>query len=144
MTTLTLKQANEIIEATLTAARAKKLPPIGVAVLDAGGHLKAFQAEDGLSFLRVRITQAKAWGSLGLGVHSTQIAERYNKGGMDAGFIQSLFTMSNGQVVPLPGGVLVRDADGDVVGAVGVSGADPKDDEASAKAGISAAGWNSD
>lgn len=144
MTTLTLKQANRIIEETLTAARTSKLPPIGVAVLDAGGHLKAFQAEDGLSFLRVRVTQAKAWGSLGLGVPSTQIAERYNKGGMDAGFILSLFAMSSGQVVPLPGGVLVRDADGSIVGAVGVSGAAPNDDEASAKAGISAAGWQSD
>jgi len=144
VTQLTLKYANHIITEILASARVMQLPPVGVAVLDAGGHLKALQIEDGLAFLRIRVCQAKAWGSLGLGVDSAKIGERYLQGGMNPGFIDSLNALCGGQAVPLPGGVLIHDRTGVIAGAVGVSGAAPEDDEACAKAGLSAAGWKTE
>lgn len=132
---ITLVQANLVIDAALARARELALPPVGVAVLDPGGHLKAVQIEDGLNFLRVRVCQAKAWGALGLGVDSSKIAARYESGGPNPGFIDSLNAMSGGNVVPLAGGLLLRDPDGSIVGAIGVSGAAPEEDEVSAAAG---------
>ena len=136
MTTLPLSIANQIIDSALTKARELNLPPIGCAVLDAGGHLKAFQAQDGLAFARVLVCQAKAWGSLGVGVDSEQIAERYVSGGANPGFINALNAMTGGKVVPLAGGVLIRDRDDVIVGAVGVSGAKPEEDAICARAGV--------
>ena len=138
MNYLTLNIANKIIAAALAKARDIGLPPIGCAVLDAGGHLKAFQAEDGLAFARVHVCQAKAWGSLGVGTDSDKIAERYMSGGPNPGFINALNAMTGGKVVPLAGGVLIRNDDGEIIGAVGVSGAKPEEDELCARAGIEA------
>ncbi len=132
---ITLEQANAVAAAALTKARKLKLPPIGVAVLDNGGHLKIFLAEDGLNFLRVKVCHAKAWGALGLGVDSDKIAERYESGGPNPGFINALNAMSGGNVVPLRGGVLLYDDQQQLIGAVGVSGALPEQDEACARAG---------
>lgn len=137
---ISLQQSNAIIEAALAWARELGLPPIGVAVLDAGGHLKAFQAEDGLNFLRVRVCQAKAWGALGLGIGSDKIAERYESGGPNPGFIDALNALSGGNVIPLRGGLLIRAREGALIGAVGVSGALPEQDEDCARAGIEALG----
>ncbi len=142
MKTLNLKIANQIIEAALAKARAMELPPMGCAVLDPGGHLKAFQGEDGLAFVRVHVCQAKAWGSLGIGVDSDKIAERYVAGGPNPGFINALNAMTGGKVVPLAGGVLIRNSDGEIVGAVGVSGAKPEEDEICARAGIESVNTN--
>jgi len=136
--TVTLKQANMIIESALAKARELRLPPVGCAVLDAGGHLKAFQAEDGLSFVRVLVCRGKAWGSLGMGVDSAKLAERYMSGGANPGFIDALNAMTGGNVVPLAGGVLVRNSAGEVIAAVGVSGAKPEQDEVCALAGAAA------
>jgi uncharacterized protein GlcG (DUF336 family) len=136
MKRLTLNLANQIIAAALAKARALQLPPIGCAVLDAGGHLKAFQAEDGLAFARVLVCQGKAWGSLGVGADSIRIAERYVSGGANPGFIDALNAMTGGKVVPLAGGVLIRNAGGEILGAVGVSGAKPEEDEVCARAGV--------
>ncbi len=138
MNRLTLKIANDIVAATLAKARDLNLPPIGCAVLDPGGHLKAFQAEDGLAFARIHVCQGKAWGSLGVGVDSDKIAERYVSGGPNPGFINALNAMTGGKVVPLAGGVLIRSNDGEILGAVGVSGAKPEEDETCARAGIEA------
>lgn len=140
---LTLEQANKLIEATLSMAREMNLPPVAVAVLDAGGHLKSLQREDGVSFLRVQVCQAKAWGALGMDVDSRDIAERYTQGLQQQGFVNALNAMTNGGLIPLPGGVLIRDEAGEVVGAVGVSGAVSDDDEICAKAGIDAIGLKS-
>ena len=141
MNRLTLDTANQIIHAALAKAREMNLPPVGCAVLDAGGHLKAFQAEDGLAFARVHVCQAKAWGSLGVGVDSNKIAERYVSGGPNPGFINALNAMTGGKVVPLAGGVLIRNSDGEIVGAAGISGAKPEEDEACARAGVDAIDW---
>jgi len=140
MTELTLKQANALINATHSMARQLNLPPVAVAVLDTGGHLKALQREDGVSFLRVRISQAKAWGALGLAADSRQIAERYEQDELQRGFINALNAMSGGGLIPLPGGVLIRDKSGQILGAVGVAGAASDKDEACALAGIEAIG----
>jgi uncharacterized protein GlcG (DUF336 family) len=144
MSELTLEQANRIIAATLAKARELKLPPLGVAVLDAGGHLIAFQRQDGLSYLRVRIAQAKAWGSLAMGTHSRNLAERFASGTTQQGFFGALQGLAGGQVVPVAGGVLVRegsDGKGAMLGAVGVSGARSEEDETCAVAGIQSAGY---
>lgn len=138
---LPLETATTIIRATLAKARELNLAPVGVAVLDAGGHLVALQREDGLSYLRVRVCQGKAWGALAMGTHSRHLAERQAQGPNQQGFMGALNAMSGGQVVALPGGVLIRDADDNLLGAVGVSGAASEDDETCAAAGIEAAGY---
>lgn len=140
MEQLTLQLANDLIRITLENARSKKMPPIAVAVLDSGAHLKALQREDGVSFLRVQISQAKAWGALGMGVDSKQIASRYLKDDQQRGFINAVNAMSGGQLIPLPGGVLLRNGEGQVIGAVGAAGGESSDDEACVVAAINAVG----
>ena len=140
MPELTLGQAGQLIAATLSMARELDLPPVCVAVLDTGGHLKSLQREDGVSFLRVQICQAKAWGALGLATDSSHIAERYRQDELQQGFINALNAMSGGRMIPLPGGVLIHDPSGQILGAVGVAGAASDKDEACALAGIRAIG----
>ena len=79
MSGLSLQQANELIDEVLRCARDKAMPPIAVAVLDSGAHLKAFQREDGVSFLRSQIAQAKAWGALAMACDTRLLAERYRQ-----------------------------------------------------------------
>lgn len=133
---LTLSQANLIVNAALAKARELNLPPIGCAVLDAGGHLKAFQAEDGLNFARVLVCQAKAWGALGMGVDSEALETRFTSGGPNPGFFDALNAMTGGRIVPLAGGVIIYDDSGRAIGAVGVSGAKPEQDAECARTGI--------
>ena len=141
MTELSLQQSNRIIEAVLQAARARNMPPIAVAVLDTGAYLKAFQREDGVSFLRVQIAQAKAWGALAMSCNTDQLAERYTQGAQQQGFIDALNAMTGGRIIPLPGGVLVRDADAVIVGAIGAAGGVSEEDEACVHEAITAAGF---
>lgn len=141
MTHLTLAQANHLIEAVLDAAHDKDLPPLAVAVLDAGAQLKALQREDGVSFLRVQIAQAKAWGALGMACDSNQLAARYAQGGVQQGFIDALNAMTGGKIIPLPGGVLLRDEQGEVIGAVGAAGGVSEDDEACVRTAIETLGF---
>jgi len=130
-------QASQIIEAALDRARAQECPPMTVAVLDAGGHLVAFLREDGSSLYRERIARGKAAGALGMGVGSRTLA----KVAADRpAFIEAVVTATQGALVPAPGGVLVFASDGELVGAVGVSGHLPDVDEECAIAGIEAAG----
>jgi uncharacterized protein GlcG (DUF336 family) len=140
MTTLSLNQANIMINAALAKARELKLPPIGVAVVDAGGHLVAMQREDGLAFLRIQVCQAKAWGAVGMHWNTSEVAARSDKGGHFSGFIESLNALSGGRMVPLPGGVLIHDDNQAVIGAIGIAGAPSEMDEVCAIAGIKAAG----
>ena len=143
MPNVTRKQANTIIEASIHSAREMGLPSICVSVLDRGGYLVAMQREDGATFMRPTVSMAKAWGTVGLGVNSRDISERYEKAPRESGFINALNSMSDGRIIPLPGGVLIIDDNGAVCGAVGVSGAKSEDDEACALAGIKAAGLKS-
>ncbi len=141
MTELELRQANELIDAVLRVAREKSMPPLAVAVLDAGAHLKAFQREDGVSFLRAQIAQAKAWGALAMACDTDQLAERYRQGGVQTGFIDALNAMTGGRIVPLPGGVLVRNDRDEIIAAVGAAGGPSEDDEACVRAALEALGY---
>jgi uncharacterized protein GlcG (DUF336 family) len=136
MTTLTLAQAALIADKALEHGRALKLKPLAVAVLDAGGHLTAFKREDGASILRPQIAQGKAWGVLGMGFGGRELARR---AAAAPAFVSALMDASQGRVVPVPGGVLIRGADGGIIGAVGISGDTSEQDEACAVHGIRAA-----
>ena len=141
MSELSLQQANRIIEGVLLAARQRDMPPLAVAVLDSGAHLKAFQREDGVSFLRVQIAQAKAWGALGMACNTDKLAERYNQDDLQQGFIDALNAMTGGKIIPLPGGVLVRNDDNEIIAAVGAAGGVSQDDEACVCEAIKSAGF---
>lgn len=129
--------ARVIIDATLTEAHRREIGPVAVTVLDAGGNLVAFQKEDGASLYREAISRGKAHSALGMGVNTRVLAERAKD---QPAFLLSVANLAKGGLVPSAGGVLVRDTHGVVAGAVGVSGAQPDDDEACAIAGIEAAG----
>ncbi len=134
---ISLQQAGTIVDAALKKAREIGCAPLTVAVLDSGGHLVAFKREDRSGILRHDIAAGKAWGALGMGFGTREIAERAQK--MPA-FIDALTTIAHGRIVPVPGGVLIRDAGGEIIGAVGVSGDTSDRDEICAVAGIEAAG----
>lgn len=140
MSDITLDQANRLIGDVFAEATRLRLPPLAVAVLDSGGHLKAMQRQDGVSFMRAGICQAKAWGALAMGTDSRQLATRFAQDVNQQGFIQALNAMSGGRIVPLPGGVLLRDDAGHVLGAIGVAGAASDQDEACAFAAMRALG----
>jgi uncharacterized protein GlcG (DUF336 family) len=138
---LTLAQASTIVETALMTGREAKFAPLTVAVLDAGGHLVAFKREDKSGILRFDIAFGKAWGALGMGFGSRTLAGRVSRSQM---FFTALAAASEGRFVPVIGGVLIRDADGDVIGAVGISGDTSENDEKCAVAGITAAGLKAD
>jgi uncharacterized protein GlcG (DUF336 family) len=137
MQSLTLAQASTIVDVALKTGRDKKFQPLSVAVLDAGGHLVAFKREDKSGILRFDIAFGKAWGALGMGFGSRELSERAAKNPL---FFGVLATVSQGRLVPVPGGVLIKDANGAVLGAVGISGDTSDKDEVCAIAGIEAAG----
>ena len=137
MSVLTLAQASVIVDQALARGRELKLAPLTVVVLDAGGHLKAAKREDNSSLLRENIATGKAWGVLGMGFGGRELARRAAKA---PGFFGALSDMSGGRMVPVPGGVLIRGADGVVVGSVGISGDTSEKDEDCAVHGIKAAG----
>jgi uncharacterized protein GlcG (DUF336 family) len=142
---LTLQQATTIVERALRTGRETGCAPLAVAVLDAGGHLKAFAREDGAGIVRPQIAIGKAWGALGMGLGSRTLARRVADGQpQQQAFFAALNAMSGGRVVPAAGGVLIKDAQGGVVGAVGISGDHSDKDEACALAGIEAAGLAGD
>ena len=137
---LTLPQALTIVESALKKGRETGCAPVAVAVLDDGGHLKAFAREDGAGILRPQIATGKAWGALGMGLGSRAFAKRIAEQPGAPAFFNALAAMSDGRVVPVPGGVLIRDASKTVIGAVGISGDTSDKDEACCLAGIAAAG----
>lgn len=137
MSGLTLAQASAIVDAALEKGRALNLAPLTVVVLDAGGHVVALKREDRSGIMRVEIATGKAWGALGVGAGSRMMFERSEKQPV---FVTALAAVSQGRMVPVPGGVIVRGDTGDIVGAVGISGDVSDQDEACAVAGIEAAG----
>ena len=141
---LTLSQAQTILEQALKRGRETNCAPLAVAVLDDGGHLKAFAREDGAGIVRPQIATGKAWGALGMGMGSRALAKRLADNPNSHPFFTALNAMSDGRVVPVPGGVLIRDASRTIVGAVGISGDTSDKDEACAVAGIEAASLTAD
>jgi uncharacterized protein GlcG (DUF336 family) len=140
-TAISLGAARTIVVRALAHARSSDFPPMTVAVLDAAGRLVAFAGEDGSSLLRERIARGKAHGALHMGVGSRSLAAR---AAAEPAFVNSLVSLAEGNLVPVPGGVLIRDDNDAVIGAVGVSGHLPDDDEACAVHGITACGLRAD
>lgn len=137
MAILKLAQASAIIDAAIAEGRKRHFAPLAVAVLDPGGHLIAFKREDGAGFARFDIAYGKAWGALGMGFGTRELAERAAK---FPTFVAALSATTQGRMIPSPGGVLIVGADKEVVGAVGISGDIGDNDEVSAIAGIEAVG----
>lgn len=137
MTDLTLDVARKILDAALAKSIEKKLKPLVVTVLDARGCIKASAAQDGTSLMRGEIAHGKAYGALALGMGSRAIFQRAQE---QAYFVDAVNTLARGAMVPVPGGVLIHDGGGALLGAVGISGDTSDNDEACALAGIEAAG----
>ncbi|WP_344894846.1 GlcG/HbpS family heme-binding protein [Nonomuraea antimicrobica] len=134
---LRLAEARIIVDHALRHARDHGFPPMTVAVLDGGGQLIAFAREDESSLLREKIARAKAMSALNMGTGTRTLAQRAEH---HPHFINAITTLAEGEIIPVPGGVLVRDPEsGKVIGAVGVSGHRPDEDEACAVHGIRAA-----
>lgn len=141
MTDLSLAAAQTILATALDRCRAGNFKPMSVVVLDARGAVKAAASEDGTSLKRFEIAHGKAYGALSLGMGSRSIFKRAKE---QAFFVGAVSHVVGGSLVPVPGGVLIRDAAGVVVGAVGISGDTSENDEAAALAGITAAGLAGD
>lgn len=141
MSQLTLEKAAVIVDQALVKGREIKCEPLTVAVLDAGGHLKALKREDGAGILRPEIAIGKAWGALGMGIPTRELAQRAARMPV---FFGSLAAMSQGKMVPVPGGVLIRSEKGDILGAVGITGDTSDRDEECAVFGVAASGLRPD
>ncbi|WP_298842238.1 heme-binding protein [uncultured Roseobacter sp.] len=134
---ISLRKARTIIRKTLEKGREMEFKPLSVVVLDAGGHLQAFEREDGASPGRFGIAHGKAYGSIMLGIPgSAQMARAENQ----AYFLNAMNGVFGGSVVPVPGGILLRDRKGAIIGAVGVTGDTSDNDVIAGLAGIEAAG----
>jgi uncharacterized protein GlcG (DUF336 family) len=137
MAELSLTRARTIIRKTLGKAREEGFKPLSVVVLDTGGHVKAFEREDGASPGRFGIAHGKAYGAIMLGIAGRAQMARADQ---QAYFMAAMNGVYGGKVVPVPGGILVRDKRGTVVGAVGVTGDTSDNDVIAGTAGIEAAG----
>jgi uncharacterized protein GlcG (DUF336 family) len=141
MTMLTLDQARTIVDGALKHAREQGFKPLAIAVLDARGTQKLFIAQDGTSLKRGEIALGKANGAVALGVGPRAL----NKMALERPhFINGASLAIGGSLVPVPGGALIRDADGALLGVIGISGDTSDNDEAAALAGIAAAGLVAD
>ncbi|MEM7524602.1 MAG: heme-binding protein [Pseudomonadota bacterium] len=141
MSRLTLDQAKTIANATLAEGVKLGFKPLTVAVIDPSGDLIALQRADGASPLRPKIAHGKANACVQVGLGGRAIHARAEQ---QAYFVQALNGLCDGLFVPVPGGVLVRDSAGAVLGAVGVTGDTSDNDEIAALAGIAAAGLAAD
>jgi uncharacterized protein GlcG (DUF336 family) len=133
MTPLSLGQASDIVDAALSKARELELRPVTVTILDPGGHPVAVKREDGCGILRPQIAHAKAWGCLGTGQGGAVGARHATR---DPSFFAALAAISEGRIASSRGGALIRDKEGSLLGAIGVSGDRPENDEACALAGV--------
>ena len=141
MSSVTLKQADAIIDAIIARGAELDCRPISVIVVEPGCKVKAFKKEDGASMIRFEMAFGKAYAALSLGRSSKQVRERAVERPI---FMRYLIGASDEQIFPEGGGMLIRDADGEVVGAVGVTGDAGERDEELAAHGIHAAGLKTD
>ena len=123
---LTLDSASAIMDRALAYSRAENMWPMTVVILDAGGKMIASKSEDGSGIMRFDIARGKAWGALGMGISSRLIRDRLSA---RPTFVTSLAAVADGRFVPVPGGVLIEDADGFTIGAIGISGDTSEKDE---------------
>lgn len=140
-TTLSLEYASRIVDEALRLGREADMHPLTVVVLDAGGQVVAVKREDGSGVLRFGVAMGKAWGALGMGISSRLIRDRLKE---RPAFQNALAAASDGKLIPVPGGVLIEDADGFTIGAVGISGDTSEKDEYCAIGGIQSVGLRSE
>lgn len=133
---LTLELASLMVDAALAEGRRLALQPLCVAVLDAGGHPLALKRDERASLLRPQIASGKAASVLGMGFGGRELARR--AAAMPA-FFNALSDLAGGKMLPVPGGVLVRNGGGEILGAIGISGDTSDNDERCAIAGVLAA-----
>lgn len=138
--TITLENAQAMIATAFAKAGELGLAPLTVVVLDAGGHVKALARGDGTSTLRPDIATGKAYGAIAMGLGSRSIFKRAQE---QPFFVQAMNNLAKGSLVPVPGGVLVRQ-DGNIIGAVGITGDTSDNDEICAVTAIEAAGFTAD
>jgi len=136
MTEISMNKARTMIRKAFARGREMDLNPLSVIVLDAGGNVKAFEREDEAAPGRFAIAHGKAYGSVMLGMAGTAQMARAEQ---QAYFIGAANAAYGGQLIPVPGGVLVRDKRGAVIGALGVTGDSSDNDAICAVAGIEAA-----
>lgn len=134
---ISLEEASTIVDVTLQEGARRGFQPLTAVVLDPGGHLVAAKRSDGSSIMRVDIAYAKAWGVLGMGWPAREIVERSQRMPQ---FFATLGVLAGGRMIPVAGGVPIKDAAGRLVGSVGVSGDNSDNDESCALVGIEAAG----
>ncbi|SMH54456.1 heme-binding protein [Maritimibacter sp. HL-12] len=138
MTDISLTKSRLIIRKALEAGRAREMKPLSVVVVDAGGHVIAFERSDGAPPGRFELARAKAYGAVMLGMSGTAQRDRAEA---QAYFMAAANGIYGGQLAPVPGGILVRDKRGRVIGAVGVTGDTSENDLAVGIVGIEAAGF---
>lgn len=136
MAEISLSKARLMIRKAFEKGAELGLKPLSAVVLDAGGHVKAFERQDDAAPGRFAIAHGKAYGAVMLGMAGTAQMARAEQQGY---FMAALNGVYGGQVVPVPGGVLVRDRKGAVIGALGVTGDTSDNDAICAVAGIEAA-----
>jgi len=134
---LTLAQSKDIITHALAEQKKQGFKPMAVVVLGDGGAIKASESQDGTSQIRPKVAHGKAFGAYSVGMGSRALFERAKA---EPFFIQALNSLCDGALVPVPGGVLIRSKDGDLLGAVGITGDISDNDEACCVAGIEAVG----
>lgn len=133
MEQITLEKANLIIQNSIKKAREIKINPIMVVVLDHRGAIKACLGEDGISSLRFKIAHGKANGAFQMGMGSRAL---FNRAEQQAYFINAVNALTDGNLVPVPGGVLIRNSNKDIIGSIGISGDTSDNDESAAIYGI--------
>jgi len=141
MSKLTLKQANLIIDKALERARQMKIKPLAVVVLDDAGNVKAAQREDGASMFRFDVAVGKAWASVAMGASSRALLKRAKD---NPNFFVTLAATAQGKFLPQTGGVLIKDAQGEILGAAGASGGTGEEDEDACVHGIQQSGLTPD
>jgi uncharacterized protein GlcG (DUF336 family) len=141
MAKLTLKQANTIADQALAKAREMKIKPLAVVVLDDSGNIVASQREDNASMFRFDVALGKAWGAVAMGASSRALGKRAKD---NPNFFLSLASTAKGKFLPQTGAALIKDAQGNILGAAGASGGTGDEDEACCAYGIEKAGLVAD
>ena len=141
MEQITLEKANFIIQNSIKKAREIKINPVMVVVLDHRGAIKACLGEDGISPSRFKIAFGKANGAYQMGMGSRSL---FNRAEQQAYFINAVNALEDGNLVPVPGGVLIRDNEKNIIGSLGISGDNSDNDEMAAVAGIESEGLIAD
>ena len=136
-----IRDANRIIELAFQRSREMKTRPLGVVVVDTSGNIVSAWRDDGASMFRIDIARAKGWSAIAIGASTKQLARRAKE---NPNFFVSLAATSQGKFLPQPGGVLIKNPEGQVIGACGISGSAVEHDEECCVYGVSQAGFDFD